>query len=93
VSLGHRLLVHAELGNDALLLGPLPPRDRPSHDVPSLVPTEAEQVGAARDIGLEQHVDGVSLEGDGEPTAGQGPGEVDLSDAVLVTGDPGGSGV
>ena len=40
------------------------------------------------DVGLEQHVDGVPLEGDREPGAGQGPRDVDPPDAVGGAIDP-----
>src|SRR5262249_34413351 len=93
VSLGHRLLIHAEPGDDPSLLGLLPARHGPFHDVPGFVPTEAEQPGTTQDVGLEQHVDGLPLERDGQATAGQGPGEADLSDAMFGTGDPGRSRV
>jgi len=88
MSFGHGLFIHAEPGDDAWLLGPLPPRDRPFHDVPGFVPTEAEQPGGAQDVGLEQDINRMPLEGDGGPRAGCRPGDVDLSDAVLsIAGD------
>src|SRR5262249_10222276 len=62
--------------------------DGPLHDVPGLVPTDAEQPGAACDIGLEQDIDGVPLEGDREPGAGQGPGDVGTPDAMDGAIDP-----
>ena len=63
--------------------------DRPLHDVPGLVPTDAEQPGAAQDVGLEQHVDGVPLEGGRETGPGQGPRDVAPPDAMDGAIDPG----
>ncbi len=83
VPLGGRLLVHAEPGHDAARLGLLAPGHCPLHQVPGFVPTGPQQPGAAQDIRLEQDVDGVVFEGEGEPAAGQGPGEADLVEALL----------
>ena len=63
--------------------------DRPLHDVPGLVPTDAEQPGAAQDVGLEEHIDGVPLEGGGEAGPGQGPRDVAPPDAMDGAIDPG----
>ena len=41
-----------------------------------------KQAGAPQYVGLEQHVDGMPLEGDGESRAGQRPGDVDPPDAM-----------
>jgi hypothetical protein len=71
----------------------LPACDRPFHDVPGLVPGEVQQAGTAEDIGLPQHVDGMSLERDGEPSAGQGPRDGDLLDAMHATVHAEGAGV
>ena len=74
-------------------LARMPARDRPFHDVPGLVPTDVEQASASQDVGLEQHVDGMPLEGDGEPRAGQCPGDADPPDAMHGASDPGEMGM
>ena len=45
------------------------------------------EVGSFR--GFEQDIDRMSLEGDGEPGAGQGPGNIDPADAMQGANDPG----
>src|SRR5262249_163853 len=88
VPLGDRLLVHTQVSDDAAFLGAQAAGDGVFHEMPGLVPTDAQQPGAAQDVGLEQDIDGVPLEGDGEAAARQGPGDGDAADGMVGAGDP-----
>src|SRR5262249_59809148 len=66
-----------------------PAGDGGFHEMPGLVPTAAQQPGAAQDVGLEQDIDGLPLKGDGAAGARQGPGDADPTDAMVGAGDPG----
>ena len=89
VTLGHGLFVDAQVGDDAAFLGVLAAFDRPFHDVPGLIPSNVEQSGPSQDVGFEQHIDGMVLEGDGEPRAGQCPGDTNPPEAMNRTSDSG----
>ena len=88
MSLGQRLLVDAEGARHLVRPTSEATRDRTLHQVLRLVPRQPENLRGTGDVGLEQHVDGETLEQRGEPRAWLRPRHLDLSHAVLAAVHP-----
>ena len=86
--LGHRLLVHAQVGDDARFLARWPAPTARSMMFQASSQLMRSSASAPQDVGLEQHIDGMALKGDGEPRAGQRPGDPDPPDAMHGASDP-----
>jgi hypothetical protein len=93
VALGDGLLIHPEVADDPPALPNLAAPHRPFHQVPSLVPAEAENPGRPSDAALPQDIDGQPLEQAGEAGLRLGPRHRDLDDPVRRTLHPRDAGV
>jgi hypothetical protein len=87
------LLVDADPANGLLLLATMPARDRLLHDVPRLVPGDAQDARSAGYVRFLEDVDHQSLEQSREPGLGLGPGNANLVNTVLGALHPWDAGV
>ena len=88
VPLGRRLLVDADPAHDSRLLACSPPRHRPLHHAPRLVPADPQDPRGAAHVALTQHVDGEALEQQREPRPRLRPRHLDLDHAVVTACHP-----
>ena len=87
VSLRHRFLVHSQARNDPAPLGLHAAFDRTLQEAPRFVPTDPQETRSSQDIGFEQRIDRVLLEGHRATSSRQRPRQSNLPDAVKQTGD------
>jgi hypothetical protein len=89
MSLGEGFFIHSKERNNPSFLGMQPACHRPFHHMPSFVPTEVQQPRRSEDIGLQESVDRMPLEGKRKPCPRKGPRNLNLPNAMLRAGDPG----
>lgn len=88
------LLVDADTSNGELFLAGHASRHRPLHDVPGLVPADAQQsAGSFHGLAGLQYLDHESLHQDREPTVRLRPGDRHLNHTMLRTLHPRNAGM
>ena len=86
--LGGGLFVDAQPPRHARRLRALAPGNRPFHQVPRLVPADAQNSGGSADVAFLQHVDREPLKQQREARVTLGPRQAHLPHAVVGTVDP-----
>ena len=81
--------IHSVLGDHPFGFSHEPALNCPFKDVPGLVPADTEDPPGGLDAGSRQDTNREALEQHREPGVGLSPWELDLTDAVLRTLDPG----